>query len=60
MKTIDSMNMDELLRKYSDLFGEAFPMFGCPGDENDIIQSIRKCIKTQKPYEPTYDPKLDY
>lgn len=47
------MVLDELLKEYIDMFGEAFPLMCCMGmARSEIADSIRNCIDSGKPFEP--------
>lgn len=47
------MVLDELLSKYKEVFGEAFPLMCCMGmARSEIADTIRKCIDSGKPFEP--------
>ena len=43
--------IDKYLNEYLDKFGENFPIFGFMGiPDDEIIKTIKKCLKTGKPY----------
>jgi hypothetical protein len=43
--------LDEYLQKYVETFHENFPIYGFMGiDDEEIINTIKDCIKSGKPY----------
>ena len=52
--------LDELLRKYTDRFGENFPVFMMMGvAEDDLIDILKKSIQNGIPYQlPDTDPDV--
>ena len=53
--------MEELLNEYRERFDENFPIMlfrGIPEDE--VMQSIQKCLSDGKPFEPDLDTEADY
>lgn len=53
--------MNEKLMKYSEQFGENFPMFIVRNmEENEIIKIIDDCLKTNTPYELNIEDGDDY
>ena len=54
------MTGDELLNKYAEQFGEAFPLYMFSGDNDKIIKTIKNCLKNNTPYKPEYEEDVDY
>lgn len=53
--------MEELLNEYRERFDENFPIMlfrGIPEDE--VMQSIQKCLSDGKPFEADLDTEVDY
>ncbi len=45
--------MDELINKYTDIFGENFPFFMCMGiSEDEVTAIILECLRTNTPFHP--------
>ena len=57
-------NFDELLMKYGEKFGEAFPVRMAPGDDDEVMDLIEKCLENGTAYDPysdpDFDPEMDY
>ena len=57
-------NFDELLDKYAEKFGEAFPVRMAPGSDEEIMDLIEECLESGTPYDPyadpDFDPEMDY
>lgn len=49
-----------MLEAYQDRFDEAFPTYLAPDNENDQMDIIEACLKTNKPYNPEIDPNVVY
>lgn len=54
------MSFDELMEKYIEKFDDVFPVYGYPGDEEEMMEEMKKCLKTGKPYEVKYNPDYVY
>ena len=53
--------MDALLDKYRTQFGEQFPLMLCRGmTDEEICQTVQKCLDDGKPYAPELDPDANY
>ncbi|WP_158523403.1 hypothetical protein [Clostridium taeniosporum] len=54
--------LDKLLMEYEEKFQDNYPIRSIPCDWQDeqIMDSIKKCIKENKPFEVEYDEKADY
>lgn len=54
-------NLDMLLDKYEQKFGESFPLMLCRGmADEDICEIVQDCIDKEKTYSPDLDPNADY
>ena len=54
-------DLEKVLNQYRDRFGENFPVMlfrGTPEDE--LIQTVQKCLDDAKPFEPDLDDEADY
>lgn len=54
-------DLEKVLNKYRDRFDENFPVMlfrGTPEDE--LIQTVQKCLDDDKPFEPDLDDEADY
>lgn len=48
--------MDELLNEYEQQFNEPFPLMMAMGmNDEEVMKTIKSCIKDGKPYEPKID-----
>ena len=52
--------IDDLLKEYAEKFGEAFPLFAFPNDDEILISAIKKCIENNTIYKPEYDGEVLY
>ena len=53
--------MDTLLDKYKAKFGEQFPLMLCRHmTDDEICDTIQKCLDSNKPYNPELDPEANY
>ena len=54
-------NLDKLLDKYEEHFGECFPLMLCRGmDDDEMCKTIQKCLDKNKAYSPALDHDADY
>lgn len=44
--------LEKYLQQYRETFGENFPLFAFMGEEEEAIETIQRCLKDGKPYEP--------
>lgn len=53
--------MDTLLDEYRTRFGEQFPLMLCRGmTDDEICQTVQKCLDDGKSYTPELDPDANY
>ncbi len=55
------MNLEDLLYEYRERFDENFPVMlfrGTPEDE--LIETVHKCLEEGRPFEPDLDDEADY
>lgn len=52
--------LEEYLQQYVKAFGENFPLFAFMGDEDEAIDTIKNCLKNNKPYELDMDKNVLY
>lgn len=53
--------MEKILDEYRNKFGEQFPMFLARHlSDKELIQLVKDCIESGKPYEPELDENCDY
>ena len=52
--------LDSLLEEYLQKFGDCFPVFEVGGSDEDLIEALRECIESGKPYEIEYKPHIIY
>lgn len=52
--------LESYLDQYVKAFGENFPLFAFMGDEDEAIDTIKNCLKTNKPYVLDEDGDILY
>jgi hypothetical protein len=53
--------LDKLLLEYCDRFGNNFPLFMVRSmPDNEVIETIEKSLKSNKPFKPKINPDYDY
>lgn len=55
------VNLEDLLYEYRERFDENFPVMlfrGTPEDE--LIETVRKCLEDGRPFEPDLEDEADY
>ena len=50
--------LEEYLQQYVNAFGDNFPIFAFMGDEDEAIDTIKRCLKNNKPYELDADDDI--
>lgn len=50
----------EMMVKYRDRFGEAFPARYTGLDVQEVCETIQECLDTNTPYEMEYEDGVDY
>ena len=54
-------NLENALNEYRERFDENFPvMLFRSTPEDELIQTVRKCLAEGKPFEPDLDDMADY
>ena len=54
-------DINMLLDKYEQQFGDCFPLMLCKGmDYEHICKVVQECIDKNKPYSPDLEPDADY
>lgn len=53
--------LDEILNEYSDKFDDTFPIFAVTHlSDSELIQLVKDCLKSGKPYNPEWNENWDY
>ena len=53
--------LDKLLDEYQEHFEENFPLMLCRTmEEEEIIETIEKCLENDEPYEPELNEDANY
>lgn len=52
--------MEELLKRYREMFDENFPLFEVMGSEKEVADIIAECLRTKKPYESKIEEDTQY
>lgn len=51
---------DKALKRYKDTFGEPFPLYMAPGDDDLAVKLIIDCVESGKAYDPKTGPDILY
>lgn len=52
--------IDEMMAKYRDRFGEAFPAKFTGMSDEEVSDTIQECLDTDTPYDMDYEDGVDY
>ena len=53
--------LDELIKEYTQVFNENFPLFAIPSaPESEIVKIIENCLEENTPYTPEYKKDAKY